>query len=265
MVGRMLGRVRTLRPFRTYAGDVLSPPIVECSIDVDSIQLQSGNIRICPDRRFEPRDLILPGALITAGSVGIACKGINNSVKRGMDHLRGSCYLHIDDYLQYLPVVAYVGLDFTGVRSRHSIRERIAVGVTSYAVMAAIVNGMKYTVREKRPDSSARNSFPSGHTATVFTGAELVRMEYGQGIGIAAYSVATVVALLRLYNGRHWLNDVLAGAGIGIRSARIGYWMLPLYRKWFGMYGDCRSPVVAFAPAYDPSCRSVSANLAIVF
>lgn len=103
-----------------------------------------------------------------------------------------------------------LGLGLIGVKCRHSFKERVAVGLASYLAMTAIVNAMKYTVREKRPDSSARNSFPSGHTATVFTGAELVRMEYGLGIGIAAYTVATGVAFPRLYNGRHWLNDVLA-------------------------------------------------------
>ena len=35
----------------------------------------------------------------------------------------------------------------------------------SYAVMGILVNGMKRTFKEKRPDTNARNSFPSGHTA----------------------------------------------------------------------------------------------------
>lgn len=103
--------------------------------------------------------------------------------------------------------------------------------------------------------------FPSGHTATVFTGAELMRVEYGVGMGIGAYSVALGVAFLRLYNGRHWLNDVIAGAGIGILSARIGYWMFPLYQKWFKWDNQC-SHIVVISPTYNPIRHSFTINLA---
>lgn len=238
---------------------------VETAIDCDSVSVLQPTVRVAEDKGFKAKDLILPGSLITVGSVGIACPGINNTVKRGMDKMRGSNYFRADDYVQFLPVVAYAGLGLVGVKSRHSFKERLVVGLTSYIVMAAMVNGVKYTVHEKRPDSSARNSFPSGHTATVFTGAELVRMEYGIGIGIAAYTIATGVAFLRLYNGRHWLNDVVAGAGIGILSARIGYWMLPLYRKWFRWDKKAGNPVVGFSPSYNVEDRALSFNLAILF
>lgn len=84
------------------------------------------------------------------------------------------------------------------------------VAATSYLAMGMLVKGMKWVINEQRPDSYAENSFPSGHTATVFMGAELVRSEYGLGYGVGAYTIATGVAFLRLYNGRHWLSDVLA-------------------------------------------------------
>lgn len=38
-----------------------------------------------------------------------------------------------------------------------------------------------------------------------------MREEYGFDMGIGAYTIAVCVAFLRLYNGRHWLNDVIAG------------------------------------------------------
>ena len=53
-------------------------------------------------------------------------------------------------------------------------------------------------------------------------GAELVRMEYGGWYGIGAYTIAVGVGFMRMYNGRHWLHDVVAGAGVGILSARVG-------------------------------------------
>ena len=92
---------------------------------------------------------------------------------------------------------------------------------------------------------------------------DLIREEYGAAYGIAAYGVATGVAFLRLYNGRHWLNDVIAGAGVGILSARIGYWMLPLYRKWFNWNSHRPGVTAAAVPGYDYTSRTFSLNFAI--
>jgi len=122
-----------------------------------------------------------------------------------------------------------------GVKSKHTLKERLLITAAAYAAMGVMVNGVKYTIREKRPASNSRNSFPSGHTATAFMGAELVREEYGGVYGVCAYTIAAGIAFLRIYNDRHWLNDVIAGAGVGIVSARIGYWTLPVTRKIFGL------------------------------
>ncbi len=43
---------------------------------------------------------------------------------------------------------------------------------------------------------------------------------------MAAYGVATVVGVMRVYNNRHWAGDVLAGAGLGILSTTLVYWVL---------------------------------------
>ncbi len=220
------------------------------------------------DYSFRPTQIILPAALVAVGSFGV-CNGafnkLNHKVQDGMADLRGNHYFRADDYLQYLPATAYLGLGFTGVKTRNSFKERLAAGLTAYISMAAMINVTKYAVRERRPDSNARNSFPSGHTATAFTGAELIRIEYGDCWGAGAYVVATGIAFLRLYNDRHWLNDVIAGAGIGILSARIGYWMLPLYRKWFHWESSPENPVLAVMPAYSPSDRNVSLSAALIF
>ena len=90
-------------------------------------------------------------------------------------------------------------------------------------------------------------------------------MEYGTGIGIGAYALATGVAFLRLYNNRHWLNDVVAGAGIGILSARIGYWMLPVYRRWFGWNTPQSTTQIAFLPGYDAASHTLQVGMALRF
>lgn len=216
--------------------------------------------------RFRAEQLVVPGALFVIGTLGIGenapMRGINTTIRDGMTSIRNDNYLHFDDYVQYLPVATYLGLCATKAKAKHTVPERIAVGVVAYISMTALTNGLKYSIREQRPDSSARNSFPSGHTATAFTGAELVRAEYGWGYGLAAYTVATGVAFMRLYNGRHWLNDVLAGAGVGIISAQIGYWMLPLNRKIFKM-GSRKALVTT--PMYYPEQQAVGMACAMSF
>ncbi|MDE6812172.1 MAG: phosphatase PAP2 family protein, partial [Muribaculaceae bacterium] len=178
------------------------------------------NINLCKgkDYRFKASQLILPGAFIAVGTFGVyngAFKKLDIKIKKEMDRLREGHFFHADDYIQYLPALTNLTLGSIGVKSKHNFKERVMIEATAYMTMAVFTNVGKYSFKEKRPDSGARNSFPSGHTATVFTGAELIREEYSLGIGIGAYSVATAVAFLRLYNGRHWLNDVLAGVGIG--------------------------------------------------
>jgi hypothetical protein len=76
----------------------------------------------------------------------------------------------------------------------------------SYTIMGAAVYPMKYAFKDKRPDSSARNSFPSGHTATAFMGAQFLYEEYkdvSPWIGYAGFTIAAATGYLRIYNHCH--------------------------------------------------------------
>ena len=218
-----------------------------------------------PDR-FQLKQLIIPSAMITVGSFGVEngwFNSVNHDVKDGFEDLRKDKRFRIDDYLQYLPVTANVTLALLGAKSKHSFRERVAATATAYAAMGLMVNVTKVSVRERRPGSGARNSFPSGHTATAFMGAELVREEYGMGYGFGAYAVATSIAFLRMYNNRHWLNDVIGGAGVGILSARIGYWLLPWESRLFGW--NKKKTAISVTPSYQPEDKSLGMGVFIQF
>ena len=139
-----------------------------------------------------------------------------------------------DNYLQYAPMVAMFGMKAAGLKSRSNWGEMLTADVLSAATMAGIVNGLKYTVKRKRPDNSKRNSFPSGHTATAFMAANLLYKEYADlspWVGISAYSAASLVAIGRMLNNRHWMSDVLAGAGIGLLSSELGYFLSDIIFK----------------------------------
>ena len=116
---------------------------------------------------------------------------------------------------------------------------------------------------EERPDGSAFNSFPSGHSATAFMGAELVRHEYGWGWGGAAYALATSVAVLRVVHQRHWWWDTLAGAGVGILSANIGYWLMEPVENLLGISKPAGQ--IALCPTVDPMSGAVCATFAMRF
>lgn len=213
---------------------------------------------------FKPTQLILPASLITLGAWGVSnnwFRSVKNDVRKEMADWRGGCRIYVDDYVQYLPIAAHLGLDFVGVEGKHNFKERFVVSATSSLAIAVMVRGVKTLTSEKRPDARNRNSFPSGHTATAFMGAELVRMEYGNAYGAGAYAIATSVAFLRVYNDRHWVNDVIASAGIGILGARIGHWLLPFNRRIFKLDGQ---KLLSVFPTYDGFNQSFGIALTCV-
>jgi hypothetical protein len=153
----------------------------------------------------------------------------------------------IDDYLQMAPAVAAMGLDFVpGIQSRHNLRDRTLILATSYLCMGGVVFTMKNRIDVLRPRGQGYNSFPSGHTAIAFMGAHVLYREYrdqSPWIGVGGYAAATATGLLRVVNKAHWVSDVVAGAGIGILSAEVGYLMLPVWHRLFGLT-DSRQMVI---------------------
>jgi membrane-associated phospholipid phosphatase len=145
----------------------------------------------------------------------------------------------IDDYSQYTGLALTLGLKMAGYEGRSSWPRLAASTVASYAVMAALVNGIKFSVGDERPDRKTRNSWPSGHTATAFVAATILHKEYGltrsPWYSIGGYTVATATGVMRVLNNRHWISDVLSGAGIGILSAELGYGICDLLFKEKGL------------------------------
>ncbi len=145
----------------------------------------------------------------------------------------------IDDYTQFFGPAMVVGLKIGGVEGRSDWPRLLASSALSYGIMAAFVNGIKYTAKEMRPDGSTANSWPSGHTATSFVGATILHKEYGltrsPWYSVAGYGVATATGVMRVLNNRHWISDVMSGAGLGILSTEFGYAFADLMFKGKGL------------------------------
>lgn len=162
-----------------------------------------------------------------------------------------------DDYMQYAPAAAVYGLKIGGVQGRNNLLRTALSHGTSLAIMGILVNSIKYTAKVERPDHSSKNSFPSGHTAMAFTNATLMHKEYGVVnpiYSVSGYTSATFTAVGRGINNRHWVSDVLAGAGIGILSTQLGYFIID---KIYKNNGDNMSILSQFEPSDNPSFFSV--------
>ena len=164
---------------------------------------------------------------------------VNNKKGKKNTQLLTDFKTSIDDYTQFFGPAMVVGLKVGGVEGRSDWPRLMASSLMSYAIMAGFVNGIKYTAKELRPDGSTRNSWPSGHTATSFVGATILHKEYGltrsPWYSIAGYGVATATGVMRVLNNRHWVSDVMSGAGIGIVSTELGYALCDLMFKNNGL------------------------------
>lgn len=88
--------------------------------------------------------------------------------------------------------------------------------VAGVAMNEIITQGLKYSVREERPDHSDNYGFPSGHTSTTAVMATIIDQKFGHKWGIPAYAVMAVVAGSRLAQNKHKLSQDIFGAGLGI-------------------------------------------------
>ena len=187
---------------------------------------------------------------------------VNNKDAKENTQLLTNFKTGIDDYTQYFGPAVTVGLKLAGVEGRSDWPRLLASAAMSYGIMAGFVNGIKYTAKEMRPDGSTANSWPSGHTATSFVGATLLHKEYGltrsPWYSVAGYGVATATGVMRILNNRHWISDVMSGAGIGIMSTELGYALSDVLFKGKGLLRNNLE-----ADFNDPSFFSISMGLGL--
>lgn len=195
---------------------------------IPGLHAQSDSVAHVP-KKFK---WIAPAVLITSGTLTMLDSDAdefflsNYEVREERNENFLNFSNHADNYLQYAPAAAALIMSVSGVEGKHNLVNQVALLIKSELVMSAVVYSLKYTVGEARPDSGKKNSFPSGHTAQAFTAAAFLAKEYGYKnvwISIGAYTTATTVGVFRMLNNRHWISDVLVGAGLGILSTEVVY------------------------------------------
>lgn len=165
------------------------------------------------------------------------------------------------DVAQYVPLAFPWAMKAFGAPTRSSWGRMAVSQAFGTALMAGGVYLTKHAVGVRRPDGSDSRSFPSGHSAWAFMGATYTAIELGDvspWYAAGAYAFATGVAVQRVVTDRHHAADVVAGAGIGIIAAELGYYLGDV------IFGDrgLRHPVMRFTPEKkNPSFVSLTTAL----
>ncbi|MBB4805399.1 hypothetical protein HNP38_000671 [Chryseobacterium defluvii] len=199
------------------------------------------------------KSLIVPAVFIGYGVASLKVdelKQLNSSTRHEIsehqpDHIR------LDNYTQYAPAVLVYELNAAGIKGKHNFRDRTIIYATSQLISASMVVPLKHIVKEERPDQSNNLSFPSGHTATAFSSAHFMFREYKDThfwLSISGYSLAVFTGVYRTLNDKHWVGDVIAGAGFGILSTELAYWLYPKINSLFG--GKNKKTSTAIIPFY---------------
>jgi undecaprenyl-diphosphatase len=108
------------------------------------------------------------------------------------------------------------------------------------AGLAAVVMGIKFTVRRKRPEgewgsiyrSTDPHSFPSGHAARAFLIAVVASALAPAWLAALLWIWAPLVSIARVAMGVHYVSDVVAGAVLGIVVALVGLQFYQPLSSW---------------------------------
>ena len=109
-------------------------------------------------------------------------------------------------------------------------KETGIMGVESMAIAGALSSLGKLLIGRERPNKnkgafsytgvsskSYKSSLPSGHATMAFSLASVIAEQYENiAVDILAYGAASAVGFQRVYDDKHWLSDVAAGAVLGI-------------------------------------------------
>lgn len=165
-----------------------------------------------------------------------------------------------DDFLLFVPALTMYAADLFKVESKNDVFTQ-----TKYLTIALVANnvitfGLKTITDEKRPDGDDY-SFPSGHTSNAFVMATALFHEFKATSPWLAYSgflFATTTGAFRVLNNRHWVSDVLVGAGIGIIVTDLVYRFEPL-KNWNPFKNEKISTIIS--PSYFENSIGLYANI----
>ena len=214
--------------------------------------------------RLSTAGLVVPTLMVSYGFIALKSpmlKSLNHSTRAELREDHPTFSTKVDNYLKSAPIAAVYGLNLVGIHGKHNFRDRTMLIGISALIMTGSVGALKSATHQLRPDGSTYNSFPSGHTSTAFMGAQFMWEEYkdvSPWYGVAGYAVATTTGVLRLYNNRHWVSDVVTGAGIGMLSTKAAYWLYPKIQRVFTPKSSMNAVIL---PTYNAEWKTAGISL----
>jgi len=230
---------------------LLLPAIIAGSLfaqnDPDSVIASKRENQVNIKRNY--KNLIVPAVFIGYGIAGLkidALKDLNASTRDEILEDRPK-RKNWDNYTQYIPVILVYGLDAAGIKTKHNFKDRTIIYATSQLISGAFVLPLKHIIKEERPDSSNNMSFPSGHTATAFSSAHFMFREYmdkNLWLSLSGYAFAIFTGVYRAINNKHFIGDIVAGAGFGILSTELSYRLYPKINSLFSRKREITSTML---------------------
>ena len=99
-------------------------------------------------------------------------------------------------------------------------RKNLPIAALTLLFSAAITYLLKLLIGWQRPSTDEFDAFPSGHSAAVFTAYPLLERFFPPSKWIWL-GFSLLVLISRMYLGKHYLSDILAGALLGYALSRL--------------------------------------------
>ena len=222
-------------------------------LNAQTINNQNDTLNIASLTTIKKQRTILHKSIVPLSLIGIGLVVNNSQFEKNLEtDLRNSVgndyQTPIDDYLLFVPIVQMYAADAFGMKAKNHWFDQTKYLIISNVVSTGISELLKATITKTRPDGDPY-SFPSGHSTIAFTNAAVLQNEFQETSTVYAYSgyaFAATTGVFRMLNNKHYVSDVLVGAGIGILVTQLVYHFEPL--KNFNPFK--KSKDISFFPQY---------------
>lgn len=166
-----------------------------------------------------------PGNLIILGSAGIASLAVRvTGVDGKFDDSHGRHDTFRDEWSDAIGALGNPGTHFAMAGLWYLVGQQsqddktYEVGRTLFNALT--ITGLSTMVLKVAANTKSPNGegpgWPSGHTSSSFTVAEVLNVSYGPWVGVPSYALATLAAFGRIDDREHDFSDVIFGAVLGI-------------------------------------------------